>query len=587
MTELTDKRIHDNPRSICVKEIIQMRILFMLAIPLILLLLFSCSPQQYDHDIIIRDGLIYDGSGSPPFVADIAVDGDTISAIGLFAERRGSVEINVKGLAVTPGFINVLSWAADPLIEDGRSQSNIRQGVTLEVFGEGFSKGPLNEAMKRDMEERQGRIRYDVEWTTLNEFLHYLVIRGVSPNVASHVGASTVRIHAMGYEGRKATDEELDRMRRLVREAMEEGALGVGTALIYTPGLYADTDELIALGEIAAEYGGILTSHVRSEGNRFIESVEEMLTVARRSGVHVHIYHLKAAGEDNWHKLDTVIGIIEKARAEGLPITADMYTYTAGATGLDAAMPPWVQEGGYDAWAERLRDHAVRDRVKKEMTTPSDEWENLYLAAGSPENVILIGFRNDELKHLTGKSLAEIASMRGTSPEETAMDLVIEDGSRVSVVYFFMSEENVRKKIGLPWVTYGSDAGSLAPEGVFLESNPHPRAYGNFARLLGKYVRDEELIPLEEAIRKLTSFPASILSVERRGSLKIGYYADIVVFDPATIRDNATFEAPHAYATGVHHVLVNGVPVLKDGDHTGALPGRVVRGPGYRDKHYE
>jgi N-acyl-D-amino-acid deacylase len=559
----------------------------MLMVPLILLLSFSCSLQQYDHDIIIRDGWIYDGSGSPPYVADIAVDGDTITAIGLLAETRGKIEINAKSLAVTPGFINVLSWAADPLIEDGRSQSNIRQGVTLEVFGEGFSKGPLNEAMKRDMKERQGRIRYDVEWTTLDEFLQYLVERGVSPNVASHIGASTVRIHAMGYEGRKPTDEELNHMRQLVRQAMEEGALGVGTALIYTPGLYADTEELIALAEIAAEYGGIFTCHIRSEGNRFIESIEEMLIIARESGVHVHIYHLKAAGEDNWHKLDRVIEIIEKAREEGLPITADMYTYTAGATGLDAAMPPWVQEGGYDSWAERLRDPALRERVKEEMTTPSDEWENLYLAAGSPENVILIGFRNDELKHLTGKSLAEIASMRGTSPEETAMDLVIEDGSRVSVVYFFMSEENVRKKIGLPWVTYGSDAGSLAPEGVFLESNPHPRAYGNFARLLGKYVRDEELIPPEEAIRKLTSFPAAILSLDRRGSLQIGNYADIVVFDPETIRDNATFEAPHAYATGVHHVLVNGVPVLKDGDHTGALPGRVVRGPGYRDKHYE
>jgi N-acyl-D-amino-acid deacylase len=546
---------------------------------LIVVLSFSCTFRHYDYDIIIRNGTIYDGSGGDPYLSDIAISADTIGAIGSLPEVRARIEIDADNLAVAPGFINILSWAAEPLMKDGRSQSNIRQGVTLEVFGEGFTMGPVNEDMRMEMAERYDR---DIEWTTLMEFLEYLTEQGVSPNVASLVGASTVRIYVLGYDNRKPSSEELEQMRRLVREAMEEGALGVGTALIYTPGLYADTDELIALAEAAAEYGGIFTSHIRSEGNRFVESVEELITIARESGVHAHIYHLKAAGEDNFHKLDIVIDLIEKARADGLPVTADMYTYTAGATGLDAAMPPWVQEGGYDQWAERLRDGDIRKRVKEEMTTPSDEWENLYLASGSPENVLLRGFRNEELRYLTGKSLAEVAAMRGQSPEETAMDLVIEDGSRVSVVYFFMSEENVRKKIALPWVTFGSDAGSLAPEGEFLESNPHPRAYGNFARLLGKYVREEQIISLQEAIRKLTSFPSSILSIDRRGSLQVGNYADIVVFDPETIIDHATFEDAHQYATGVYYVFVNGTPVMLNGEHTGAKPGRVVRGPGWR-----
>jgi N-acyl-D-amino-acid deacylase len=546
---------------------------------LIVVLTFSCTFRHYDYDIIIRNGTIYDGSGGDPYLSDIAISADTIGSIGSLSEARARIEIDADNLAVAPGFINILSWAAEPLMKDGRSQSNIRQGVTLEVFGEGFTMGPVNEDMRMEMAERYDR---DIEWTTLMGFLEYLTEQGVSPNVASLVGASTVRIYVLGYDNRKPSSEELEQMRRLVREAIEEGALGVGTALIYTPGLYADTDELIALAEAAAEYGGIFTSHIRSEGNRFVESVEELIIIARESGVHAHIYHLKAAGEDNFHKLDIVIDLIEKARADGLPVTADMYTYTAGATGLDAAMPPWVQEGGYDQWAERLRDGDIRKRVKEEMTTPSDEWENLYLASGSPENVLLRGFRNEELRYLTGKSLAEVAAMRGQSPEETAMDLVIEDGSRVSVVYFFMSEENVRKKVALPWVTFGSDAGSLAPEGEFLESNPHPRAYGNFARLLGKYVREEQIISLQEAIRKLTSFPASILSIDRRGSLQVGNYADIVVFDPETIIDHATFEDAHQYATGVYYVFVNGTPVLLDGEHTGAKPGRVVRGPGWR-----
>lgn len=549
----------------------------------LVLLLSSCGPRVR-YDLIIRNGTIYDGSGRPPITGDVAINGDTIVAIGRLDNAVGRTEVNAGGLAVAPGFINMLSWATDSLLADGRSQSDIRQGVTLEVFGEGWSMGPLNERMKKEMKELQGDIKYDIAWTTLGEYLDYLVKRGISPNVASFVGATTVRIYVIGYENRPPTPAELDQMRRLVREAMEEGALGVGSSLIYPPAFFARTDELIELCKVAAEYGGMYISHIRSEGNRLLEAVDELITIAREAGLPAEIYHLKAAGRSNWSKMDDVIKKIEAARASGLKITADMYTYPAGATGLDAAMPPWVQEGGLKAWIERLKNPAVRARVKKEMTTPSTDWENLYLAAGSPENILLVEFKNEALKPLTGKTLAEVARQRGTSPEETAMDLVIEDGSRVGVVYFLMSEENIRKQIALPWVSFGSDAGSLAPEGVFLKSSTHPRAYGNFARLLGKYVRQERIISLEEAIRRLTSLPATNLKIERRGMLAPGYFADVVVFDPATIQDHATFDRPHQYATGVRHVFVNGVHVLRDGEHTGATPGRVVRGPGWKKR---
>jgi N-acyl-D-amino-acid deacylase len=490
--------------------------------------------------------------------------------------------IDASWLAVAPGFINMLSWATDTLIEDGRSQSDIRQGVTLEVMGEGFSMGPLNDIMKRDLLESQGDIKFAVKWTTLGEYLEYLGRKGVSTNVASFVGAATVRIYALGYQDRAPTYIELQKMQQLVAQAMREGALGISSALIYAPGVYAKTDELEALAEVAGKYGGIYISHLRSEGNDLLEAVDELITIARKANVAAEIYHLKAAGKANWHKLDAVIEKIEKAQAEGLKITADMYTYTAGATGLDAAMPPWVQAGGFRAWVARLKDPAIRRRVVREMSTPSDEWENLYLLAGSPENVLLVGFKNKNLRYLAGKTLAQVAEMRKKSPEETAIDLVIEDDSRVGTIYFLMSEENVKKQIKLPWVSFCSDAGSLAPEGVFLKSSTHPRAYGNFARLLGKYVRDEHVIPLAEAIRRLTSLPAENLKLDRRGRLKKGYYADVVVFDPNTICDNATYEKPHQYATGVVHVFVNGTQVLKDGEHTGAKPGRVVRGPGWK-----
>jgi len=547
----------------------------------LMLLLGSCSPRV-DYDVVIRGGTIYDGSGSPPFVGDLAIRGDTIAAIGSLGNARGRVEIDAAGLAVAPGFINMLSWATESLIADGRSQSDIRQGVTLEVFGEGWSMGPLNEAMRKEMLERQGDIKYEIPWTTLGEYLEYLVRRGVSTNVASFVGATTVRIHVLGYENRPPTPEEMERMRQLVRQAMEEGALGVGSSLIYAPAFYASTEELIELCKVAAEYGGMYISHIRSEGNRLLEAIDELIRIAREAKIPAEIYHLKAAGRANWPKLDEAIRRIEAARAQGLRITANMYPYTAGATGLDAAMPPWVQEGGHRAWIERLKNPAIRQRVTREMRTPTDRWENLYLMAGSPENVLLVGFKNEALKPLTGKTLAEVARLRGRSPEDTIIDLVIEDDSRVGAVYFLMSEENVRKQIALPWMSFGSDAESLAPEGVFLKANPHPRAYGTFARVLGRYVREEKIIPLEEAIRRMTSLPAENLKLDRRGRLKVGYFADVVVFDPAKIQDHATYERPHQYATGVIHVFVNGVPVLRNGEHTGATPGRVVRGPGYK-----
>jgi N-acyl-D-amino-acid deacylase len=534
------------------------------------------------YDLIIRNGTIYDGSGNAPSTGDIAIHRDSIAAVGKLTDARGKTEIDAQGLAVAPGFINMLSWATESLIQDGRSQSDIRQGVTLEIMGEGESMGPLNKAMKKDMVERQADIKYPVKWTTLGQYLDYLVHRGVSCNVASFVGATTVRIHEIGYADRPPTASELERMKRLVRQAMEEGALGVGSSLIYAPAFYAKPDELIALAKVASEYNGMYISHIRSEGTRLLEAADELITLVRDAKIPAEFYHLKAAGQSNWDKLDALVKKIEAARAEGLRITADMYAYTAGQTGLDAAMPPWVQEGGYKDWAGRLKQAAIRKRVQREMNTPTDQWENFFIASGSPDRILLVGFKSDKLKPLTGKTLAEAARLRGRSPEETAMDLVIEDGSRVSTVYFLMSEENVRKEIALPWVSFGSDAESSAPNGVFLKSNPHPRAYGNFARLLGKYVREEKIIPLEEAIRRLSSLPAENLKLDHRGTLKPGYFADVVVFDPAAIQDHATYERPHQYSTGVRHVFVNGVQVLKNGEHTGARPGRVLRGPGWK-----
>jgi N-acyl-D-amino-acid deacylase len=542
----------------------------------------NLNPQ---YDLIIRGGTIYDGNGAVPLVNDLAITGDRIVVVGKMPQARGRIEVDAKGMAVAPGFINMLSWSNESLIADGRSQGEIREGVTLEVLGEGRSMGPLNEAMKRDMVENQDDIKFDVVWTTLGEYLEFLERRGVSCNVASFVGAASARIHEIGYDDRPPTPEELERMRDLVRQAMQEGAVGVSSALIYTPGAFAKTDELIALARAAAEYDGMYISHIRNEGDALLEALDEFLTIARAANIRAEVYHLKTSGPANWHKLDEVFRKIENARAAGLHITADMYTYRASATGLDAIMPPWVQEGGHKAWVVRLKDPTVRERVKREMNIASDEWDNGYVTARSPSNILLVGFKTEALKPLTGKTLAEVAKMRGTSPEDTAMDLVIEDDSRVSCVFFTMCEANVRRKIQQPWMSFCSDSASMAPEGVFLKQSTHPRAYGSFARLLGRYVRDEQLIPLEEAIRRLTSFPADNLKLDRRGRLQPGYFADVVVFDPATIQDHATFEQPHQYSTGVRHVFVNGVQVLKDGEHTGAKPGRVVRGPGWTGRN--
>jgi N-acyl-D-aspartate/D-glutamate deacylase len=547
----------------------------------VVMLSWSCAPGSEDrYELIIRGGTIYDGLGGTPFVGDLAISGDRIAAIGDLSTATADREIDAENLAVSPGFINMLSWAVASLIEDGRGMSDIMQGVTLEVMGEGWSMGPWTNEMKQEATNRQGDIKFDIEWTTLSEYLEYLESRGVSPNVTSYVGATTVRIHEIGYEDRKATPEELARMQELVRSAMRDGAIGVASSLIYAPASFADTDELIALASTAGEYGGAYISHIRSEGNRLEEGVEELLTIARETGVPAEIYHLKASGRPNWHKLERVFQMVEEARAEGLRITADMYTYPASATGLNASMPLWVQEGGHDAWVARLKDPAARARVIREMTDPSVEWENRFIQAG-PENILLIEFKTDALKPLIGKTLAEVAAMRGTDPAATAIDLVVEDNSRIGVCYFMMSDDNVRKKVAQPWVSFGSDEEASATEGVFLESNNHPRAFGTFARVLGKYSRDEGVVALEEAVRRMTSLPAENIGISDRGRLAEGFFADVVVFDPATVQDHATFEDPHHYATGIRHVFVNGEQVLADGEHTGATPGRVVRGPGW------
>jgi N-acyl-D-amino-acid deacylase len=532
------------------------------------------------YDVVIRSGTIYDGSGGAGWIGDVAITGDHIVAVAPKIEGKGKTEVDARGLAVSPGFINMLSWATESLIVDGRSQSDIRQGVTLEVMGEGWSMGPLSPTMKKTETERQGDVKYPLSWDTLGGYLDFLEKKGISTNVASFVGAATVRVHELGEADVDPTPVQLDRMRALVRQAMDEGAMGVGSSLIYAPGAYAETPELIALTKEAGRCGGMYISHMRSEGERLIEAVDELIDISRQSGAPAEIYHLKMGGRTNWAKFDEVVARVDAARKAGLRITADMYTYTAGATGLDASMPLWVQDGGLEAWIKRLRDPAIRTRVAAEMKGPGKGWENLYSGAGA-DKVLFTGFKNPALRKYIGKTLAQVAAERGKSPEDVAMDLVVEDGSRVDTIYFLMSEENVRKQVALPWMSFGSDASSQAPEGVFLKSSTHPRAYGTFARLLGRYVRDEKLVPLGEAVRRLSALPAANLGIRDRGTLKAGQFADIAIFDPATIADKATFEAPQAYAVGMRHVFVNGVQVLKDGEHSGATPGRVVRGPGY------
>ncbi len=545
-----------------------------------LLAAVQAAEERPAFDVLIKGGTLYDGSGDPPRRADVGLRGDRIEAVGDLASAAAGAVIDATGLAVAPGFVNMLSWATDDLLADPRSQGDIRQGVTTEIFGEGESYGPWSEPMKLRRRAMQGDFRFDITWTTLAEYLRHLERRGVAPNVASFVGTGTIREHVVGLDDGRPTAAQLEAMRDLVRREMEAGALGIGSSLIYAPDAFNSPEDLIALAGVAARYQGKYITHMRSEGDRLLEAVDETIRVAREAAIPAEIYHLKAGGEANWPKLALAVEKIEAARREGLRITADMYTYTAGATGFDACLPPWSREGGWGRTFERMRDRETRARILNEMRAPGGGWENLCRLAGSPERMQLVAFRNERLKPLTGKTLAEVAALRGRSPEDTILDLVVEDESRIGVVFFLMSEENVKRQIRLPWVSFGSDAGSMAPEGIFLKSSTHPRAYGNFARLLGRYVREQQLIPLEEAVRRLSSLPAENLGLDRRGRLVPGHFADVVVFDPATVADVATYEVPHRYAVGMKHVVVNGVLVLRDGEHTGALPGRALWGPG-------
>ena len=549
-----------------------------------ILLVIACfarfASADSPFDVVIKGGTVYDGTGTGGRVTDVAIRGDRIASIGDLANAAAKTTIDARGLAVAPGFINMLSWSTESLIQDGRSQSEIRQGVTTEIMGEGNSMGPLNDRMKERYVREQKDIKYDIKWSTLAEYLRYLEKHGVSCNVASFLGATTVREYVIGLEDKQPTPEQLEQMRELVRKEMEAGALGIGTSLIYPPAFYAKTDELIELCKVAAKYQGKYISHMRSEGNQLLESLDELIRISREAGIPAELYHIKAAGEKNWPKEIQLLARIEAAQKEGLKITANMYTYTAAGTGLDACLPPWTEDGGYPALFKRLRDPATREKIANEVRVDSDAWENLYLAAGSPDKIVLTGFKSEKLKPLTGKTLAEVAKMRGKDPIETIMDLLSEDESRIDSMYFLMSEGNVRKELAKPWISFGSDEASQAPEGVFLKSNPHPRAYGNFARVLGKYSRDEKVLTLPEAVRRLSALPATNLGLDHRGFIQEGMFADVVVFDPATIADRATFDKPHQYAVGVKHVFVNGVQVLKDGEHTGAKPGRAIWGPG-------
>ena len=546
----------------------------------LLLAATSVSILAADFDVIIKNGAVYDGSGGEAQHVDLAIRGDRIAGVGDYKNAKAKTVIDAWGLAVAPGFINMLSWSTESLIQDGRSQSEIREGVTTEIMGEGESMGPLNEELKKRMLREQSDIKFDIKWNTLAEYLQYLEKRGISCNVASFIGAATIRENVIGFEDKVPTAEQLDQMRELVRKEMEAGALGIGTALIYPPAFYSKTDELIELCKVAAKYKGKYISHMRSEGNQLLEAFDELLRISREAGIPAEVYHIKAAGEKNWGKIDNLLSQIEAAQKEGLNVRANMYTYTAAGTGLDACLPPWTEEGGYPALFKRLRDPATREKIAAEVKIDSNKWENLYIGAGSPDNILLVAFKSEKLKPLTGKTLATVAKMRGKDPITTIMDLIAEDESRIGTIYLVMSEENVKKEIAKPWISFCSDEASQAPEGVFLKSNPHPRAYGSFVRVLGKYVRDEKVIALPEAIRRLSAFPATNLGLDHRGMLKEGMFADVVAFDPATIADHATFEKPHQYATGVKHVFVNGVQVIKDGEHTGAKPGRALWGPG-------
>ncbi len=551
-----------------------------------LLLALGLAVGQMDatppFDVVIRGGTVYDGTGGEPRRADVGIRGDKVEAVGDLSQAPAARIVDARGLAVAPGFINMLSWSTESLIIDGRSQSELRQGVTTQIFGEGFSMGPWNDRLRTFFKSQQTDFKYDIPWSTLSDYLLWLQNRGISQNVASYVGATTIRAYVVGFDKRPPTPAELDQMRELVRKEMEAGALGIGSSLIYAPSNYASTEELIELCKVAAKYQGKYISHMRSEADGLLEAVDELIRISREAELPAEIYHLKAAGEANWPKMDQAIARIEEARRQGLKITADMYTYTAGATGLDACVPPWAHDGGPEAMLARLRKPETRAKIADEMRKPGRDWENLFLLTGSPERILLVSFGPEAMKPLTGKTLAEVAKLRGKDPVEVTLDLVVDSKAQVGAIFFLMSEANVKKQMALPWVSFGSDAGSEAPEGVFLKSSTHPRAYGNFARVLGKYARDEKVISLSEAVRKLSGLPAANLGLDRRGVLKPGMFADVVVFDPPTVADRATYEKPQQYAVGVRQVFVNGTQVLRDGEPTGATPGRALRGPGAR-----
>ena len=555
-----------------------MRFLFFL---FIVLFFFSCK-QKTKYETIIRNGMIYDGNGGEAYRADIAISADTIAFIGNLSNESAKNDIDAKGMAVAPGFINMLSWSNESLIEDGRSQGELRQGVTLEVMGEGESMGPLNAKMKDQLTKGQTDIKFNVDWNTLGEYLNWLEKKGISCNVASFVGATTVREYVVGEDDRDPTPAQMASMRLLVRQAMEEGAMGVGSSLIYPPAFFAKTNELVELCKEASKYNGMYISHIRNEGNKLFEAVDELMTIAKEANLPAEIYHFKASGKDNWWKVDSLIKKIDKARAEGLKITADMYTYSASATGLTAAFPPSLQDGGFDSLWHRLQRADVREKMTRAMDSNAQDWENTYYGAGGSKGVLLLAFKQDSLRKYIGKTLDEVAKIRGTSAEETAMNLIVEDSTRIGVSYFSMDSANVKKEVTVPWMSFCSDESSQAPEGVFLKTNPHPRAYGSFIRVLGRYSRDEKALPLQQAIYQLSKLPATNMKLQKRGELAVGNYADIVIFDPNTVKDNATFAKPHQYASGVVHVFVNGVQVLKDGEHTNAKPGRFVKGPGYK-----
>jgi N-acyl-D-amino-acid deacylase len=546
------------------------------------IIIFSAScGQQTTYDTIIRNGTVYDGNGGAPLTADIGINADTIAFIGDLKNATAKNEVDAKGKAVAPGFINMMGHSEESLFEDGRAQSDVRQGVTTEIFGE-FSMGPLNAKTKAQLQNAQSDIKYKVSWNTLGEYMNTLEQKGIAVNIASFVGSGVVRQYVLGEDNKAPTPAQLDSMKLLVEAAMQQGALGLTNALIYPPDFFAKTDELIALSKVASKYGGTYTSHMRSEGNKFLEAVEELITISKEANIPAEIFHLKAAGKNNWAKMDSAIRRVESARKEGMDITADMYTYTAGATGMTSAFPPSLQDGGFDKLWQRLHDPAIRSQMIKAMNTDAADWENLYYGAGGADHILLLGFKQDSLKKFTGKTLAEAAKIRGTSPEETAMNLIIQDSTRVGVAYFLMSEENVKKQVALPWVSFGSDEAAYTTEGNFLKSNAHPRAYGNFAKVLGKYCRDEKALTLSQAIAKLAKLPATHLKLQKRGELKVGYYADVVVFDPATIQDHSTFEKSHQYATGVTEVFVNGTQVLKNGEPLKAAGGRFLKGPGFK-----